>query len=59
MEAYGFTWRRTGHGYLFFHDRLKTEIMPHVPLPHGREKTVLRRYVEQCIRAVELAGMEE
>ena len=45
--------------YLFFHDRPKTETMPHVPLPHGREKTVLRRYVEQCIGAVERGGMEE
>jgi len=53
IEAYRFTWKKTKHGYLFQHEKLVNVTMPHVPIPHGREMKVLRRYVELCLQAIE------
>jgi hypothetical protein len=54
MESYGFTARRTGHGYLFLHDDLKGAMLPHVPIPLGREKKVLKPYVDMCLMAIDM-----
>jgi hypothetical protein len=53
MEECGFTWKRTKHGYLFHHEQLQGIIMPHVPIPHGRESKVLGRYVDLCLLAID------
>ncbi len=53
MESYGFSVRRTTHGYLFSHHDLTGVTMPHVPISHGREKKVLRHYVGMCILGID------
>ncbi len=53
MDLFGFTWKRTKHGYIFSHDQLKGIIMPHVPIPHGRENKVLSHYVDLCLLAID------
>lgn len=53
MTSYGFTCKDTRHGYLFFHEKLKGIIMPHVSRPHGRENKVLVKYVDECLNAIE------
>lgn len=58
MKHYGFTHKKTSHGYLFKHEKLLNKILPHVAAPHGRENKVKRAYVESCLEAIELL-MEE
>lgn len=58
MGLFGFTWKRTKHGYIFFHDQLKGLIMPHVPIPHGREGKVLSHYVDMCLLAIDALRKE-
>lgn len=53
MESYGFKWKRTKHGYMFIHDKLKNVTLPHVPIPHGRENKILRRYIDMCLLAID------
>ena len=38
MKMFDFNEKTTKHGYIFQHDKLKGQILPHVPKPHGREK---------------------
>jgi hypothetical protein len=35
------------------HDKLKNVTLPHVPVPHGRENKILRRYIDMCLLAVD------
>ena len=37
-KRFDFNEKTTKHGYIFQHDKLKGQILPHVPKPHGREK---------------------
>lgn len=53
MESCGFKWKRTKHGYMFIHEKLKNVTLPHVPIPHGRENKILRRYIDMCLLAVD------
>lgn len=58
MSLYGFTYRKTRHGYFFKHEKLKDIILPTVPKPHGRENKVLANYVNRCLAAIELLSSE-
>lgn len=58
MRYFGFETKKTSHGYIFKHDKLKTQNMPHVAEPHGKENKVLSIYVEQCFEAIEQLEME-
>ena len=53
MESHGFKWKRTKHGYMFIHEKLKNVTLPHVPIPHGRENKILRRYIDMCLLAID------
>ena len=52
MKSYGFGNRRNVHQYMFQHPQLIGDIIC-VAIPHGRENKVLRRYVDNCINAIE------
>ena len=52
MLSFGFNMRSTSHGGFFLHDRIRG-LAVHVAKPHGREKKVLKPYVNQCIDAIE------
>ena len=54
MSYYGFIWRTTEHGYFFNHEKLKNIILPHVAKPHGRENKVKKKYVDDCLKAIEI-----
>ncbi len=51
MKAYGFTQRETSHGYLLQNAALRRTT--HVAKPHGREKKVLKGYVDDCLDLIE------
>lgn len=53
MESYGFEWKRTKHGYMFLHEKLKNVMLPHVPIPHDRENKILVRYIDMCLLAID------
>ncbi len=52
MRNYGFTDRRNVHTYMFQHPLLRGQTVT-VAIPHGGEKKVLKKYVDNCIDAIE------
>jgi hypothetical protein len=52
MTSYGFGNRRNVHAYMFQHPLLKGVTIA-VAIPHGRENKVLRKYVDNCLNAIE------
>jgi len=52
MEHYGFSAKQTRDGLLFRHDELLNRV--NVPKPHGREKKVLKVYVDKCLEAIDM-----
>ncbi len=52
MTSWGFRYRKNDHAYLFQHDDLRGVTVT-AANPHGREKKVLKRYVDNCIDAIE------
>lgn len=52
MTSWGFSNRRNDHAYMFQHPLLRGFIVT-AANPHGREKKVLKRYVDNCIDAIE------
>ena len=52
MTSYGFGNRRNVHSYMFQHPLLRGVTIA-VAIPHGRENKVLRKYVDNCINAIE------
>ncbi|HLE08948.1 MAG TPA: hypothetical protein VI914_04905 [Thermodesulfobacteriota bacterium] len=59
MKYYGFMPERASDGYFFKNEKLKTESLPHVPIPHGRENKVKRPYIKKCLEAIELLKEKE
>ena len=57
MEHYGFKAKRTAHGYFFSHEKLMDEELPHVAEPNGPNNKVLKTYVKQCLKAIELLNV--
>jgi hypothetical protein len=54
MDHYGFKAKRTSHGYFFSHEELMNVELPHVAEPNGPNNKVLKTYVKQCLKAIEL-----
>ena len=52
MTSWGFSNRRSDHAYMFQHPLLRGVTVT-AANPHGREKKVFKKYVDNCIDAIE------
>lgn len=52
MTSWEFSNRRNDHAYMFQHPLLRGVTVT-AAIPHGRENKVLKRYVDNCVDAIE------
>lgn len=52
MTKWGFTYKRNDHNYMFQHPLLVGKTFA-AAIPHGREKKVFKRYIDNCLDAIE------